>query len=58
MKNLEIVILLKIITKGILFEKKKQEIILRKIYFHQNIRKELSNLKKVKEVIKEKIKLV
>ena len=43
---------------GTIFEKKKQEILLQEIYFLRNIKNELLNLKKEREVIKEKRKLV
>jgi len=52
------IILLKIIIKGIIFEKKKPEILLLEIYLQQNTRNVLLNPKKVKEVTKEKKNLV
>jgi len=48
------IILLKIITEDIIFEKKNHEISLLEIYFRQNIKNVLLNLKKAKGVIKEK----
>ena len=51
-------ILLKIIIKDIIFEKKKHEILLQGIYFLQNIKNVSLDLKKEREVIKEKRKLV
>ena len=49
---------LKIMKKGIIFEKKNHEILLLEIYFLQNIKSALLDLKKEREVIKEKRKLV
>ena len=46
-------ILLKIIIKGITFEKKNTKFIA-KIYFLQNIKKELLKQKRKREVLKEK----
>ena len=48
------VILLKIIIKDIIFEKKKLAILLPEIYFLRNIKNELLNPKKVKGATKEK----
>ena len=52
-KNLVIIILLKIITKGIIFEKKITKFYCQRSYLHPNIEKESLNQKRAKEVLKE-----